>query len=116
MIDLIVSIAGNSFGLYAANRYVENFVFTGGYINYITAGLFLAFLNFTIKPILKIVTAPIILLSLGLFIIVINALLLWVTDNIFDFISIETTASLILSTILIGFINLVLGIIHKILD
>ena len=116
MIDILLSVAGNSLGLYAANRYVENFVFTDGYVNYITAGLFLAFLNFTIKPILKIVTAPIVLLTLGLFIIVINALLLWLTDRIFDFIAIETTASLILSTILIGFINLVLGIIYKILD
>lgn len=114
--DILLSITGNVLGLYFAQNTIQGFIFSGGWINYLTAGLFLAFLNFTLKPLLKIITAPLILLTLGLFIVAINALLLWLTANIFDFISFQTTGSLILTTILIGFINLLLGIIYKIID
>ena len=113
---ILLSIAGNGLGLYFAQKSIENFVFSGGWLNYLSAGLFLAVLNFTVKPIAKFVSAPIILMTLGLFIVVINALMLWITDYVFGFISIETAAALVLSTILIGFINLILGIIHKMID
>ena len=110
----LLSIAGNGLGLYLAQRVIENFVFTGGYMNYLTAGFILAGLNLILKPILKTITFPFIIITLGLFIFVINAFLLWLTDYIFDFMAFETTASLIFTTILIGFINLIIGIIHKI--
>ena len=113
---ILLSIFGNSLGLYFAQKSIENFAFTGGYLNYLAAGLLLAVLNFILKPILKTITGPLILLTLGLFIIVINAFLLWLTDYIFDFMAFETMTSLFLTTILIGFINLVLGITHKIFD
>lgn len=113
---ILLSILGNSLGLYFAQKSIENFIFTGGYLNYLTAGLFLAVLNFTLKPVIKFISAPIILITLGLFIIVINALMLWITDYVFGFMSIETAGALVLSTILIGFINLILGIIYKMID
>ena len=113
---VFLSIAGNSLGLYLASRWVENFFFSGGYVSYLTAGLFLAFLNFTLKPILKMASGPVILLTLGLFIIVINAFLLWITDRVFDFMAVETAAALILTAILVGFINLLISAIHKITD
>ena len=114
--DIILSIAGNGLGLYFAERSIENFSFSGGWLNYLTAGIFLAVLNFTVKPFLKLISAPLILITLGLFIIVINALLLWLTDYIFVFMAIETVTALVLSTILIGFINLILGIMYKLIN
>ncbi|TSC91251.1 MAG: membrane protein of unknown function [Parcubacteria group bacterium Gr01-1014_2] len=113
---ILLSILGNSLGLYFAQYSIQNFAFSGSYQNYLTAGLFLAVLNFTLKPIIKFMSAPIILISLGLFIIVINALMLWITDYVFGFMAIETITALVLSTIIIGFINLVVGIIYKIID
>lgn len=113
---VLISILGNSFGLWFAQKSLENFTFSGGYQNYITAGLTLAVLNFTLKPLLKFISAPLILVTLGFFIIVINALMLWITDHVFDFMTIETATALVLSTILIGFINLILSIIYKIID
>ena len=114
--SIILSILGNSLGLYFAQKSIENFIFSGGYQNYLAAGLGLAVLNFTLRPLIKFISAPLILITLGLFIIVINALMLWITDYVFNFMTIETTAALILSTILIGFVNLLVGIIYKIFD
>jgi len=116
MADILLSIAGNGLGLYFAERSIENFAFSGGWLNYLAAGFFLAVLNFTVRPVIKFISAPLILLTLGLFIIVINALMLWLTDYVFGFMAIETFTALVLSTVLIGFINLILGIIYKIID
>ena len=114
--SILLSILGNSLGLYFAQYAIQNFAFSGGYQNYLTAGLFLAVLNFTLKPIIKFISAPIILITLGLFIIVINALMLWITDYIFAFMAIESITALVLSTIIIGLINLIIGIIYKLAD
>lgn len=114
--SLVLSILGNSLGLYLAQRLIENFSFTGNYLNYLSAGLFLGVLNFTLKPFLKLISFPLIIVTLGLLIIVINALMLWITDYVFNFMAIETATALILSTVMIGFINLVIGLIHKAFD
>ncbi|OHB18063.1 MAG: hypothetical protein A2913_01530 [Parcubacteria group bacterium RIFCSPLOWO2_01_FULL_40_65] len=114
--NILLSILGNSLGLYFTQYSIENFAFSGGYQNYLTAGLVLAVLNFTLKPVIKFITAPIILMTLGLFIIAINALMLWITDYFFVFMDIGTMTALMLSTIIIGFINLVIGIIYKLVD
>lgn len=114
--SILLSILGNSLGLYFAQYAIENFAFSGGYQNYLTAGLFLAVLNFTLKPVIKFISAPIILITLGLFIILINVLMLWITDYVFVFMTIESITALILSTIIIGFINLIIGIIYKLVD
>lgn len=113
---ILLSILGNSLGLYFAQSAIENFMFSGGYQNYLTAGLVLAVLNFTVKPVIKFISWPLIILTLGLFIIATNALMLWITDYIFEFMAIETLTALILSTILIGFINLIVGITYRIID
>ena len=112
---ILLSIAGNSLGLYFAQKSIENFAFSGGYLQYLAAGIFLAVLNFTIRPVIKFISTPFILITLGLFIIVINALMLWITDYFLNFMTIETTTALILSTILIGFINLIVEMIRKII-
>jgi putative membrane protein len=46
------------------------------------ASLILSILNILVKPILIILTLPITVLTLGLFLLVINALTLLITDNI----------------------------------
>lgn len=46
------------------------------------ASLVLSILNLLVRPILIILTLPVTLLSLGLFLFVINAITLWMTDAI----------------------------------
>ena len=46
------------------------------------AGLVLALINALVKPVLKIVTLPLTLLTLGLFLFVLNAFCLWLTSAI----------------------------------
>ena len=48
----------------------------------IPVGPTLAVINATLRPVLKLLTCPLILLTLGLFALVVNGLMLWLTSYI----------------------------------
>jgi len=116
MIGFTIRILGNSLALYTVSTIIAGFTIVGGIKEFLIAGVLLGLLNSTIKPVLKLFTMPIIILSLGLFIIAINALMLWVVDYLFDFIRITDIYTLVLATILIGVVNLFISGITKTLN
>lgn len=77
MLNFILQIIGNALGLYIAAQYIQGVTFSGDIISLLIAGVVLGILNIIIRPVLKIFSAPIILLTLGLFIIIINFFILW---------------------------------------
>lgn len=117
MLGFIVRFLGNSIALYGATFFLApGFQIHGTFKEYILAGAMLGLLNTTIRPILKLVLTPIIMLSLGLFIIVINALMLWIVDYAFAFVYISDLTMLIWSTIIIGIVNIIIAGFSKIID
>jgi len=74
----------------------------------IIAGIF-TLLNIFIRPIIKLVLSPIIFLTLGLGIILVNAILLWTVDFCSKDISISSIKALLFATLVISFVN---AIIH----
>ena len=113
MIGFIIRIFGNSLALYAAYYFVPGFVVNGSWKEYLMAGVFLGLLNLVVKPVLKAISMPIIILTLGLFTLVINGLLLWTVDYIFDFVSIKDTATLLYAVVIITIINLAVSATKK---
>lgn len=75
----------------------------------ILAALILTVLNAILKPILVVLTLPITFLTLGLFMLVINAVTLWITQLVLgsDFV-IDNFLLAILASIVISVINFVL--------
>ena len=61
MIRFIVRILGNSVALFAASYFVAGFSFTGGLKEYAIAGVVLGLLNMTVKPVLKLISMPVII-------------------------------------------------------
>ncbi|MDD2566261.1 MAG: phage holin family protein, partial [Candidatus Gracilibacteria bacterium] len=55
---------------------------TGGLKLYFIGGVILGLLNYTIKPILKILGLPFIIITFGLFILVINGVILFLLEKI----------------------------------
>lgn len=78
------------------------------------AALILSVLNAIVRPVLVILTLPITILSLGLFLFIINAITLWLTDvllgNTFD---IDGFGMTIIAAIIISVINLILNSLVK---
>jgi len=80
----------------------------------IFCALALAFVNAVIKPVMTILSIPITILTLGIFYLVINALMLelasWLSRNIFHAgISIDSFGAAFLGAIVISIVSAILG-------
>jgi len=106
MISFIIRILGNSLALYVAYYFVPGFVISGGWKEYLMAGAFLGLLNLVVRPVLKAISMPLIILTLGLFTLVINGLILWTVDYIFDFMAIRDVTALLYAVVIISIVNL----------
>ena len=113
MIGFVIRILGNSLALYVAYYFVPGFIISGGWKEYLLAGALLGLLNLVVKPILKLISMPIIILTLGLFTLVINGLLLWTVDYIFDFVAIKDITALLYAVVVITIVNLVISTTAK---
>lgn len=103
---LILRFLLNLLGLWLANNLVAGFAVTGGWKGYVIAGIVLVLLNLLVKPVLKLVTLPLIILSLGLFGLVINALILWLASQFTPYIVIDNLAALLWATVILTAVNL----------
>ncbi|MEE8324649.1 MAG: phage holin family protein [Candidatus Humimicrobiaceae bacterium] len=73
------------------------------------AGLLLGLFNQFIKPIIKVLSLPINILTLGLFNIVINAGMLWVVDLILSGLEVEGFWAYVWSSLVISIISIVVS-------
>jgi putative membrane protein len=71
----------------------------------VIAGLVLALVNTIVKPVVVIVTLPAILFSLGLFMIVINGLMLVVASKLYEPLHITNFGAAMLAGMIIGLVN-----------
>lgn len=69
------------------------------------SGLILAIVNTLIKPVLVFLTFPFILLSLGLFMIVINGLVLVIASSLYGPLHVESFGYAMLAGMIIGLVN-----------
>jgi putative membrane protein len=86
VIDLIVKVLINAVAVYAAVLLVPQIVFSFGddWWKLVAVALVLALINTYIKPIVKALSFPITLLTVGLFALILNALLLLLVAFISD--------------------------------
>lgn len=69
----------NAATIYAASRLVPG-IEVAGLGSALVAGLVLGFINAVVRPVLVFLTLPLTLLTLGLFLFVLNAFCLWLTS------------------------------------
>ncbi len=69
--------------LFAAERLVPGIVVEGnGWTVYAVMAVILAFVNAVVRPVLKLLSCPLIILTLGIFVLVINGFTLWLASII----------------------------------
>ena len=83
MWTLFLQIAAGILGIWLAVMYVPRVEFIGPWQTLVLAGAILGIINFFIKPILKVITLPLRILTFGLFGLVINMLMVWLVKIIF---------------------------------
>ena len=105
MRSLLVHLVVSALLLLLVGQFVTGIHFTG-FGAALLAALVLGIVNFLVRPILILVTLPITILTLGLFLIVINALMLMLTAAIVPGFSVDGFKSALLGGLLLGLFNL----------
>lgn len=104
----ILRIIANALAIYIATLLVAGVYFSGALIDYLIIGLVLAIANTFIRPILKIVSAPLIFITMGLFVIVINGIILFAVDWFVESLSITGFMGYFWCTIIIAIANAII--------
>ena len=123
LLSFFLSIAINSSAIFFTEKALENigtFTVEGGVLAYMLTGFIVGILNFFVKPILKIVSLPVIFVTGGLMLIVINAIILFLTKEILEILNlfdahlvVGDIKSWLFSSAIFGIINHVLHIFNK---
>lgn len=105
----IISIVLNALALITVAQLFDS-IHMEDFTTALLAGLILSILNILVKPLLVILTLPITIISFGLFLLVINAAVLMLTQHFLqpDFV-IDGFGIAILASILISIITMVLN-------
>jgi putative membrane protein len=78
----LIRLLVNAAALWVATRLVPGVSFDGGALPFLGVALVFGVVNAFIRPLLKILTFPLILVTLGLFALVVNGLMLWLTSSL----------------------------------
>ena len=70
----------NAAALWVATRLVPGVTYLGGWLPFLGVALVFGFVNAFIRPIAKVLTFPLIIVTLGIFSLVVNGLMLWLTS------------------------------------
>jgi putative membrane protein len=78
--SFLVRLLVNAAALWVATRLVPGVSYTGGWLPLFAVALVFGFVNAFIRPVARLLAFPVILLTLGVFSLVINAFMLWLTS------------------------------------
>ncbi len=91
MTKFILRWAINAVAIFLAIRFVPGIHLQSGWVSVIWLALIFGLVNAVVRPVLQILTCPLIILTLGLFTLLINTLMLWLTGQIGQYFGIGIT-------------------------
>ncbi|EKD64361.1 MAG: hypothetical protein ACD_51C00017G0004 [uncultured bacterium] len=107
-----LAVGMNMGALWAVSMILDKFNYEGGLVFLLVSGIIMGILNSCMKPVIKLLSFPLIFFSAGLFLMVINALILWMLDyalEVLDFtgvdLNIEGTLTYLWAAIIFGVVN-----------
>jgi putative membrane protein len=103
----IIKILGTAAAVYLASRLVGG-ITVDDFWTAILVGFVLAILNAIIKPILQLISFPLIILTLGLFLVVINAVLLILAGDIVPQFEVEGFWPAVWGSLIVSFFSYLL--------
>lgn len=104
----IIALLVNGLVVYGAAGLMES-VYVDGYVTAIVVALLLALVNAIIKPIITLFTLPITVLTLGLFLLVINGAMVLLVDLLMPGFRVDGWFSAIIFSIILTIFNLFTG-------
>jgi putative membrane protein len=106
---LAVTWLSNCAGLLVATALLPQFGYGGDLGTLLLAGAILGAANFALRPIVILVTLPAVILSLGGALLLVNALMVWVTSRLVSGLVLGSFWSVLAAALVIWIVNLLLA-------
>jgi putative membrane protein len=103
----------NTIAIWVAIELVPGIEHTGSALSLILIALVFGLVNALVRPLLTILTCPLIILTLGLFMLVINALMLWLTASLFESLAIDGFLPALLGALIISIVSGAISLLIK---
>jgi len=113
---LVYSWLINIVALWAAEALISGIHFTGNFATIVLAALVFALVNLLLKPIVKLLALPLIVLTLGFAYFFVNLLMLYVTTWIVGPFQIASFADAVWGTLIIWIVNVGLQAVFRLDD
>ena len=81
-IPFLIRLLVNAAALWVATRLVPGVSYDGGALPMLGVSLVFGVVNAFLRPVLKLLTLPLIIVTLGFFALVVNGLMLWLTSSL----------------------------------
>lgn len=105
MNSLLIRLIVNTLSVFLTAWILDPYVQLAGFGSAIIVAIVLGLLNLTIKPLLVLLTIPATLVTFGLFLFVINALVIMAADSLVGGFSVASFWWALLFSLLLSFIN-----------
>lgn len=103
-------VVSNALAIWVAAKLVPGIEIEVSLLNLLKAGALLGFVNAFIRPILKILSLPLLVLTLGAFVVIINIMMLMFVAWFFDFFAISGFFSALWGVFIISIVNYVIAL------
>ena len=115
MMRLVLRWVINAVALWVAITYIPGIHAQGGWMSLLGLAVVFGFVNALFRPLLKFLTCPLIILTLGLFTIVINAVMLllasWLGQQVGIAFTVDGFGAALLGALIISVVSYVLALI-----
>src|SRR4030042_1375385 len=106
---ILMKVAASVAALWAADWLLAGFSVSGGLWGYLVAGTLLGLLSTFARPVLKVLTFPLILVTLGLFSAVINAFILWLAADRSGGVGVATLWAPLWATVIVSVVQTIIN-------
>jgi putative membrane protein len=107
---LLLRLFVNAVALWAAATLIPGVTLDGQFSSVLLVALVFGVVNALVRPLALLLTFPVVLLTLGLFTFVINALMLWLTASLVGALSVAGFGAALLGSLVITVVSLLMSI------
>lgn len=115
---ILLGIVLNGLALYVVTQMLSDIQYTGGFVFFLIGGLIIGTLNTFVKPLMKLLSFPIVFMTAGLFSFVINVIIFWLTVKVVNGIhfadvtvTIGSIWTYVIAALVFGIINWILHLL-----
>lgn len=110
---ILAQIALNGLAVWLAAYLVPGITYEGGILYLLLTGLVIGAINLLVKPLVTLLALPAVVLTLGLFLLVINGAMLYLASLALSGLRVEGFVAAILGGLVLALFNFVVGALGK---